>query len=478
MIRLEPSTPADEEITVVHSLRSIVACLIGTFVLRMAAGVMGNMIHLYLADVDKFSMPISFTVRSAITAVFFFPELFLSPVLGAWSDRYGRKLFILIGPIAGAIAVQLTALTPVAWGVFFLIVIAVTRFLEGLSTASAIPATLSYLSALTAKDEKLRGRVMGAFEVATFGGIIFGIFAGGRLYDLFRHNAFHLNSLIYLVSLAVFAFGLLEAQQITKQVKRFSPGDNLAIARQALRNAFAGIRVALRTDVLLFAPAWLAINTLPGLWQNNITGILRSSGARFPDQLLFGLLRDSPHFGRQISDVAVIVLGFFTLGIVLWSLVVGRFRRTSLMLVCSLALFVVVAMLFLTNHAGACGFGSVPANLADCAKELRLQSPAIPFYLALGALGLMFVSGFTPAALTYLADITEKSPVNRGAIMGLYTVLFGLGQLSGEFFGGPFGDWLGFDGLILFTFLLSLVSIGTLTQLYWKENHSTNLPAR
>ena len=88
-------------------------------------------------------------------------------------------------------------------------------------------------------------------------------------------------------------------------------------------------------------------------------------------------------------------------------------------------------------------------------------SPMIPIYLIIAGIALMVVSGFTPAALTYLADLTEHSPVNRGAIMGLYTVLFGLGQFTGEFLGGPFGDWRGVDGLLTLTLILGVVAVGT-----------------
>ena len=41
------------------------------------------------------------------------------------------------------------------------------------------------------------------------------------------------------------------------------------------------------------------------------------------------------------------------------------------------------------------------------------------------------MSGATPAALGLLADITESYPADRGAIMGLYSVFLGVGQILG-----------------------------------------------
>ena len=442
--------PSETELERGTVLRSAIACLVGTFVLRMAAAVMGNMIHLYLAKIDREITPISFTTRSAINAVFFLPELFGSPILGAWSDRYGRKLFIMLGPLTGAVAVQLTAFTTI------LPLIAITRFLEGLSTASAIPSTLGYLSAITSRDEALRARVMGFFEIATFGGTISGILLGGPLFDAFQNHAFTLDGLIYLLSLGILYFGMIELRDQGRSFPASTVGrqlgQSLGLVRSAIAHAYGGIRSALTTgQVLRFAPAWLAINMLPGLWLNNVTGQVVNASGRFPDQLIFGILGHVANPGTRISMAGGVVLGLFTTGVLLWSLVVSRFRRPSLMLACAFGLPVVVVAVFLLNHAGS------------------LNNPLVPLYLGIAMLALMVVSGFTPAALTYLADITEKSPVNRGAIMGLYTVLFGLGQFIGEFLGGPFGDWRGVDGLLFLTFLLGLIAIGTVGWLRFSE---------
>jgi len=302
----------------------------------------------------------------------------------------------------------------------------------------------------------LRGRVMGLFEVATFGGTIGGILIGGPLFQHFQNHAFTWDAAIYLTSLLILYLGMVELG-----TPRAKPGDSIGPAprqqwlsstRSAFESAYGGIRIALTSGpVLRFAPAWLAINMLPGLWLNNVTGLLMSPGHRFQDQLLFGLLAHNPNYGNLISLGGGIVLGLFTSGIVLWTLVISRFRRTSLMLVCATGLPFVALAIWLINHSG------------------NLQQPLIPFYLGIAMLGLMVVSGFTPAALTYLADLTEHSPVNRGAIMGLYTVLFGLGQFIGGFLGGPFGDWRGMDGLLLLTFLLGLSAFGTVGWLHLTE---------
>ena len=51
--------------------------------------------------------------------------------------------------------------------------------------------------------------------------------------------------------------------------------------------------------------------------------------------------------------------------------------------------------------------------------------------LAFAAVGLFVLAGATPAALGLLADISERFPADRGAIMGLYSVFLAIGQIAG-----------------------------------------------
>jgi MFS family permease len=423
-------------------LRSIAATLVGTFVLRVASAVMGSMLQLYFGYIDQAVYPLSATMRGIALAVFFIPEIIGSPVLGAWSDRYGRKLFILLASITGGAAVQIAALTT-HFGA-----IVITRLLTGLSTASAFPATLGYLSAETVASESLRGRVMGLFQLATLGGTVIGILIGGRLWDLFHAHAFTLNDAIYIVSLVIFFFGIREKTH--KDTKETS--DAIAQGTQALRRSLAHYRdVFLAPVVLRFAPAWLAINIILGAWLNQIVGQLIAPPGRFSDQLLVGILNQNANAGTLISLSALGFAAVFVIGVGGWSLALGRIRRTTTMLIGAGGLYALCAILFALNHH---------AQLAD---------PAFAFYLV-GALAALFVvSGLMPASLTYLADVTEARAGDRGAIMGMYTVFFGVGQFVGTLLGGPFADWAAIDGILLLTTLLGVFATVTLIRLHCAE---------
>ena len=59
---------------------------------------------------------------------------------------------------------------------------------------------------------------------------------------------------------------------------------------------------------------------------------------------------------------------------------------------------------------------------------------------AVAGFGLFVLAGATPAALGLLADISERFPNDRGAIMGLYSVFLAVGQIIGALIGGFAAD--------------------------------------
>ncbi len=167
---------------------------------------------------------ISYTLGGIIIGSFFAAELVGSLFFGAWSDHYGRKLFIILGPLFGAVAVQITALTTILW------LLVITRLLEGLSTASNAPATLGYIAEASAHSPKLRTRIVGFFQIATIGGTAMGFSLGGWLWRNFgppavvggitlTSPAFALNGLVYLASLVILWWGIHEIRETKSPIK-------------------------------------------------------------------------------------------------------------------------------------------------------------------------------------------------------------------------------------------------------------------
>jgi predicted MFS family arabinose efflux permease len=81
------------------------------------------------------------------------------------------------------------------------------------------------------------------------------------------------------------------------------------------------------------------------------------------------------------------------------------------------------------------------------------------------AFGLFVLAGATPAALGLLADISERFPADRGAIMGLYSVFLAIGHIGGSLIGGVASDMFSFDGILVATLILLAVALAPLFQL-------------
>jgi predicted MFS family arabinose efflux permease len=93
-----------------------------------------------------------------------------------------------------------------------------------------------------------------------------------------------------------------------------------------------------------------------------------------------------------------------------------------------------------------------------------------------GLAGLFVLAGATPAALGMLADISESHPADRGAIMGLYSIFLGLGQIIGSVVSGAAADWMGIDGLLIASVVLLLIALLPLRWLRESE-HLVGTPA-
>jgi predicted MFS family arabinose efflux permease len=105
-------------------------------------------------------------------------------------------------------------------------------------------------------------------------------------------------------------------------------------------------------------------------------------------------------------------------------------------------------------------------------NHVALSLPLIGIIAAVAAAGGLFLlAGATPAALGLLADMSERFPSDRGAIMGLYSVFLALGQIIGSLIGGIAADWQGIDGMFIATLVLLGIAVVPLSQLRTQEHH-------
>ena len=411
------------------------AVMAGTFTLRFSTGLTGAMLGVYLAKLPEHGgAVVAATTLGLLHATFYLSELVLSPIFGVLSDRLGHHRVMLFGPAFGAVAVILTGLTT------NLVILGGTRLLEGASTAASIPSILGYIALATAGNELLRGQASARFEGATLAGIGVGFAVAPLLFGALGQAAFFLNAAVLrrvVPHLSVRCRGSGSEERAAAAAARKSPMD---LARYG---------ALLRTShVWLLAPTWIAVNASIGVWFSQSIFQFSAPNPNFPDQVL--------HQGfspLQISLAAVAVGVLFGAGLIYWGNRFKSLRRTTIILygIGGGALVAVGGLAI--NHGGV----------------LPLAIPIVAIIVV--AFGLFVLAGATPAALGLLADISERFPTDRGAIMGLYSVFLAVGQITGSLIGGVAADWRGFDGLLIATFVLLAIAVIPLAQLRRYEHY-------
>jgi MFS family permease len=411
------------------------AVLAGTFTLRFSTGLTGAMLGVYLARLPRHGGPeVDPIVVGIFSATFFVAELVLSPVFGILSDRLGHHRVMLYGPAFGAVAVILTGLST------NLFVLGGTRLLEGASTAASVPSILGYIAIVTASDEGLRGKMSARFEGATLLGIGVGFALAPIAFEMLGPVAFFANAVVYGISLAI--FWTVEDPE----------GERAAM--EAPHVGFRRYAELIRSShVWLLAPTWIAVNASIGLWFSQSIFQFAKANPRFPEQVL---MRGFGPF--QISAAAVVIGIIFGLGLVYWGNRFLRLRRTTIILYGILGGALLVAAGLVVNHADG-----LPIILVGIA-------------VAVAAFGLFVLAGATPAALGLLADISERFPRDRGAIMGLYSVFLAIGQIVGALIGGFAAHERGIDGMLVATAVLLVVALVPLSQLRRDEDALTAVP--
>jgi MFS family permease len=409
--------------------RSITAVLLGTFTLRFSTGLTGGLLVYYLDQLPAYGGPhVDSTTVGLLTAGYYLAELVLSPAFGFLSDRFGAHRVMQVGPIFGLSAVLITAFVVDLW------VLGGTRLLEGGAAAASIPSILGYIALATSGDQALRGKAVARFEGATLAGIGVGIVAAGPIFDAIGRGGFLINAGIYLVSFALYRWGVAELHHEPSDEERAAGAEHVrpnSLDLQRYR------RILRSSGVWLLAPTWIALNAVIGSWTTqSVFQLVRTPPPQFHDQLLMqGFSPTSVSLGFGVIGV------IFTAGLIYSGNRFKSQRRTTTIAIGVGGALVMLAATFGLNHSETLG---------------------LPIQLALGVVvagGLFVMAGATPAALGLLADITESHPADRGAIMGLYSVFLGVGQILGALASGPAGDWAGIDGLLGASVVLIIIAM-------------------
>lgn len=428
---------------------SIIASVVSTLLLRVSSRVSFVLLSFYLGE--HFT---SATVVAMLLEAFYITELALSPFVGSLSDRLGRKPFLLAAPIVGCCATLLLFIGALLFPhpdvhllnthmIILLVLVLFGRLFEGATTALNTPASLGYITDTTVGREKLRTRMMTAFEVATAGALALAIPFAGKLSSWLGTWGFLVAIALHLINVVLIVCCVKEHGQPATQCKHYS--------------LFESFKLLRHKRIFTFLPAWLCINTLVGAWLTLMVIILTypnpAADQRHPGQLLYG------GFSKTMATSLLGGFGLLLLfSMALWTLLLPRFRRTTVMSFGLMGLAICIAALTYIN-----GLANNINSLSH--SDYRIILLLIPALV----LGVFLLSGFAPAALTQMAAISETLPGQRGAVMGLYSVVLSVGQLLGASLGGMSVDINGFYGLMTFSAVLG--SCALLSVLYMRTRH-------
>jgi len=376
------------------------------------------MLGLYMSYLNQYIHPISAVQVGFIYTGYRLVEFLGDPVMGALSDRYGRKPFMLLGPLFSALAVQVYPSATTFIAILLLLTI------EGLNAAMRPSVSLSYLSDVTTGSEKLRGRTMSIYQLALLLSIVGGYLIGGSLWDRLGATGFRLISILYLLGMSVIWIGVKEAPQ-RADAHRYTLKEYFQLARNPA--------------ILGFLPTWLAMAAILGAWLSQIAYQMSARSDESGQALVGGFS------GVQIGLVLAAFALIYAAGTLGWGFLMGKRSKIRLVLISLSGILLCGLGLLVINHP--------PAEANGLASMLLITA-----YILLGV-GILLQSGFSPLAFAYLADLSEGFPGERGAILGGYYLFLSIGQLLGAWLGGLFAQAHQLDGVIYLSLGLAVLGI-------------------
>jgi len=405
--------------------RAIGALLVASGLLRVGAVGVGVAVQFRLSDLAG-GRPsgVAIGLVGAAQAV---TEMVFAPIIARYADRFGRRRFLVMGPAICVVAVLLVALgvRPAQLGG--------ARLLEGLGAAAFVPVALGTVAAATTGDRRRRAGASGAFEAATLIGYAGGFGLGSVAYFGLHRGAFVLLAGLYaLAAIVCLVF-----------VPRVPP---LPVH---------SLRVVLHAAVgpgpmRTFLPGWILSFALIGAFVANLPALLRHR-ADASQSLMH-------HFDvRAIGAFLIAWVVVFLIGIVLWTPLVPRLGPAVVMRRAVPGAWLAMIALLVINHLPPLG-----------------EILVVPFLVA----GILWLAGFGPAAVTYLADCSEGLAADRSALMSFYTVALAGGGAIGAVVGGLAAHLLGVDGLVILGGILSATTFVSLIPVVrYERAHGPVAPA-
>lgn len=382
--------------------------IFGTLFFSLLASITGVGIVVPLLPVYARQSGASGLYIGLIFGAFSLSRTFLLPLFGRWSDRRGRKPYIIAGLLAYAlVSVAFILFTEVS----HLIII---RFFQGVASAMIMPVIQAYVGDMTPPGRE--GLVMGLFNMSLFFGLSLGPVIGGVINDHFNMRAaFVCMGMLALVG-AGLSFWLLPPTKSEAVLRRGRPplawgaiiGDRIILGLFSFRFCYTACIGIILGFVPVMADLELQLNS-------SQIGIV----------VMLGVL---------VSGVVHAPMGYLA----------DRISRRAMILV---------------------------GGTLVCIAVLVFQWASVFSHLLAVSVVFGLGGGIAMPALMAVCVLKGHQTESMGSVMAVLTVAHSLGMLVGALLAGLIMDWFHLDvafsfgaacmllGLILFYALVSGVDI-------------------
>jgi len=391
---------------------SLIALYVATFLLRSSFSATLLVFGRYLNVIGKDPLEIaiidiSYSISEMLTAAYF----------GVLSDKIGRKPVMLYGTLLAGTTV---AIIPISNSTMWLLII---HAIVGLGAAAKVSSTLALISDCALPDQ--RGRLMGFYDYSTISGYIAGFLYGGFFYDYFDVSN-NLSNIIYCF-LSISAPLFIAAITIFLLVVEY--GTRRERAEIESISSIKDLKLVWQNEKLRnLLPLWLCITTLFGMASTFGPVISEEAGVS----------------GLETGLLFAAAGTAFGLLQPIWGYISDKIGRVKVLIVGILSLTGLITL--------------IPVTLIAFPNIKSLMDIPLPILALIGIL-VVGVGALPPAALASVVDETPED--KRGPVMGVYSMMLGLGDTLGGLVGGFFVKAFGWIGLIYFA--ASLVAIAMIS---------------
>jgi MFS family permease len=402
---------------------------------------------------------------SIITATYFLVSLSTASFFGSFSDRFGRRPFLIIGTaIAGVSFLIFPIMYPLyAENPFSFLILVTANGLKGLAAAMISGPVLAVFADLS-PDEN-HGETMGKFYLAKSAGGAIGYPFGLIAWTLFQEGAFFFFAVVMFLATSIYLFRFFEPRKdlVLEDETDIMLADFSQVVKDSEldMNPFKTMLESLQDKQFRkFAIAWLCYTTLIG------------ASAFVAPVVIFELVSEVGFLIAIIGFLGICIMGILQPILGKLSDNVGRKPFLIIGVVGTSMLLVTLAAILNYRSTN----GTQEWELSEVSNLIRnplsftetiplrfipdypLLIPHILAVLMILVFGLS-ASSFASAALGLISDVTKSE--HRGREMGFTQSLMAMGNIMGAIVGGYFVGLgpVGIIGLFTFCFGLSVIAV-------------------